>query len=286
MIYFFRLWYRRLESCLYSLSSQRQNRGFNASFQSPFTILRWKIISIFYSRFILEEQVGGGCCCCCEDRGSNRKNQNLIRPLPCCSAWLKDFKNSLLLSVPYKGVCDCTKNPDYAFVLRWSQCSSGKISLLQDCSDFLLKTQNWSQTLIRRSEYNWLFSHCPTSPFFSNNKIATKERDCNDTNDGQDRGASGNTQHHNIHKDKIQQSQGKAEVLLTMNRRSTKSHLLEVKHKHFSAWKIIKKIQLEERMEELPQQAQDRRIFGYFQCYVRSLGRREEWEGVKVAGTG
>lgn len=38
-------------------------------------------------------------------------------------------------------------------------------------------------------------------------------------------------------------------------------------------------------MEEFPQQAQERGIFGYFQCYVRVLGRREEWEGVKFAGT-
>lgn len=38
-------------------------------------------------------------------------------------------------------------------------------------------------------------------------------------------------------------------------------------------------------MEEFPQQAQERGIFGYFNCYMRVLARREEWEGVKFAGT-
>lgn len=36
---------------------------------------------------------------------------------------------------------------------------------------------------------------------------------------------------------------------------STKSHLLEVNHKHFSPSKNNYKIQLDERMEEFPQQA-------------------------------
>lgn len=57
---------------------------------------------------------------------------------------------------------------------------------------------------------------------FQQNKIVTKERDYNDADDDQDRRASGNTQHGDIHQDKIQQSQGKAEVLLTMNRQMYK----------------------------------------------------------------
>lgn len=139
-------------------------------------------------------------CCCCKDRGCEREKTELYQSVAFLSCMAQTLKRScLLLFGPCKGVCDCTRNLDYAFMLRWSQCSSGKFSLLEDCNDILLKTQNWSQMLIRRSECNWLFRHCPTSLFFSSNKIAAKERDCNDANDGQDRRASGNTQHHDIH---------------------------------------------------------------------------------------